>query len=54
MNRDLVDFAVQWIRVATMTMIPVVLTTFLTLPMSLGRYPGEPLPVAAYADRHMT
>ncbi len=54
MNRDLVDFAIQWGCVATMAMIPVILTTFLTLPMSLGRYPGEPLPVAAYTDRHMT
>ncbi len=54
MDKDLADFAVQWARVVAMTMIPVVLTTFLSVPMSLGRYPGEPLPVAAYADRHMT
>ena len=54
MNADLRNFAVQWLRVATMTLVPVMLVTFLTMPMALGRHPGEVAANDEPTQRHMT
>lgn len=54
MDVNLRAFAVQWLRVALATLVPVVLVTFLTVPMALERHPGEPAPSGEHAPRHMT
>ncbi|MCW5666598.1 MAG: hypothetical protein KIT35_22430 [Piscinibacter sp.] len=54
MNADLRDFLARLAGAIVMTLVPVVLVTFLSMPMSLGRHPGEPLPEAQAAGRHMT
>ena len=53
-NRDLRDFAAQWLRVAAMALVPVVLTAFMCVPMAIERHPGEaPLTNDRYQG-HMT
>ncbi len=54
MNAHLRDFLARFAGVVVMTLVPVVLTTFLSMPMSLGRHPGEPLPGMQAPVRHMT
>jgi hypothetical protein len=54
MNAHLRLFAAQWLGVALMTLAPVVLVTFLTVPMALGRHPGEPAPNGEPTQWHMT
>lgn len=54
MNQDLAEFSKQWIRVALAAMVPVVLTSFLTIPFNLGAHPGEPAPQVASVERHIT
>ena len=41
MNNYLADFILQWARVVVMALVPVVLTAFISIPMSLGGHPGE-------------
>lgn len=52
MHPQLRGFLVQWLRVALATLVPVVFTAFLSLPLALGGHPGEERP--ASATRHMT
>ena len=47
-------FLRQFIGVVVMTLIPVVLTTFLTIPMNLGGVPGASRSVVAMSDWHGT
>lgn len=47
-------FIRQYLYVVAAALLPVVLSTFLTIPMNLGGYPGEPHHAVAMADRHMT
>ena len=54
MDRDLRQFAAQWLRVVTMALAPVVLATFLSVPLAIGRHPGEPARTGAPAPVHMT
>ena len=55
MHRELHHFLARLIGVVTFTLIPVVLTAFVALPMSLGRHPGEPATAAAIVmPKHMT
>ncbi len=54
MNADLKLFALQWLRVVAMALIPVVFTAFAGIPLALGGHPGEPFARAAHVDRHMT
>jgi len=54
MNKDIRDFAMQWLRVAAMTLVPVVLTVFICVPMAIERHPGE-APFAKSSNQwHMT
>ncbi len=53
MNIELRNFIEQMLRTVLMTLMPVVTTAFLTMPMSLGGHPGE-VPAAYSGDRHMT
>ncbi len=54
MTNDLRDFIAQYARTVVMTLVPVVLIAFLSMPMSLNRHPGE-LPAETDAPiSHMT
>jgi hypothetical protein len=54
MNPDLKDFAVQWLRVALMALVPVVITAFVSMPLSLERHPGEGVAASKLTPQHMT
>lgn len=54
MNPDLRQFIAQWLRTALMAGIPVILTAFLSIPLSLGAHPGDPGASGRDAPTHMT
>ncbi len=54
MQQDLKNFVVQWLRVALMAVLPVVLTAFVTIPWNVPNGPEAQASRAASADRHMT
>lgn len=54
MNAELQDFLARFAGTVAMTLVPVVLVAFLSMPLSLGRHPGEPLPAAGAPSAHMT
>lgn len=41
MNRQLPVFALQFLGVVAATLLPVVFTAFVSIPLSLGGHPGE-------------
>ncbi|WP_293606404.1 hypothetical protein [Polaromonas sp. UBA4122] len=47
-------FIRQYLGVVCATLLPVVLTTFLSIPLNLGGHPGETRGADAMADLHMT
>ncbi len=47
-------FVRQYLYVIGAALAPVVLTTFLSIPMSLGANPGDAMTASVVADRHMT
>lgn len=54
MDPTLFRFAAQYARVVVVSLLPVIFTAFVALPMSLGRHPGEAPAPAAGLHRHMT
>ena len=54
MDADLKDFAAQWLRVALMALVPVVITAFVSMPLSLERHPGEGIAASNLTSQHMT
>jgi len=54
MDNDLRHFLARLVGVVAMVLLPVVLTAFISMPLSLGRHPGEPAPQGEAASRHMT
>jgi hypothetical protein len=54
MHQEFRSFAFQWLRVALVALVPVVLTAFVTIPLNLGRIPGDHAAQAATGERHMT
>ena len=54
MDNDLRTFIARWLGTVAMVLVPVVLTAFVTMPLSLGRHPGEPVPQGSTLLRHMT
>lgn len=54
MDAHLKAFAIQWLRVVAMALVPVVLAAFVGIPFALGGHPGEASVRAEHADRHMT
>ncbi len=54
MKSDLHDFLADLARTVTMTLVPVVLIAFLSMPMSLNRHPGELPPETDAPIAHMT
>jgi hypothetical protein len=54
MNNYLADFILQWLRIALMALVPVVLTAFFSIPMNLGGHPGEGIARTVVPIAHMT
>lgn len=47
-------FIRQYLAVVAGALLPVVLTTFLSVPMNLGTSPGDRETAAVGAERHLT
>ena len=54
MHPTLRHFIRQYLFVVVAAVIPVVLTTFISIPMNLGGHPGEIGNIAMSADRHLS
>ncbi len=54
MHTDLHDFLARFAGTVAMSLVPVVLVAFLSMPLSLSRHPGEPLQQANAPAAHMT
>jgi hypothetical protein len=54
MNTALRNFIHQYLLVVLFALIPVVVTAFLSIPLSLGGHPGEPRNGQALLSAHMT
>ena len=47
MHPDLHRFLSRLARTIVLALVPVMLTAFVSMPLSLNRHPGEPAPVEA-------
>jgi len=54
MHQDLKNFLAKYLRVVLLSFLPVVITSFLSIPYVLGGHPGEPLVRSGPSDLHMT
>lgn len=54
MHPELRFFCSQWLGVVTSALLPVIFTAFVSMPMSLGRHPGEPPQQGEQQSLHMT
>lgn len=54
MDKDLVCFCRQWLRVVVMTLVPVAFTAFTTIPFNLGGHPGEVAAHQMTGERHFS
>jgi hypothetical protein len=54
MHSHLDNFLRQFTGVVLISLVPVVLTAFLTMPFNLGRHPGETPSPTTDVIRHMT
>lgn len=54
MHPELRIFCSQWLGVVVSALLPVIFTAFVSMPMSLGRHPGEPPQPGAVPSLHMT
>lgn len=54
MHVDLRYFLVRLAGVVAISLVPVIVTAFLSLPLSLGRHPGEAPALEDAQLRHMT
>ena len=54
MHPTLLLFIRQYLWVVCGALVPVVITAFMSSPLSLGSHPGEPRTVDAMVDRHMS
>lgn len=54
MHPTLRQFIQEFTGVALASLVPVILTAFLSIPISLGANPGEPRVPTAGLDRHMS
>jgi len=54
MHTVLHRFLHQLISVITITLVPVVLVAFISLPLNLNRHPGDAEPHSPAIARHMT
>lgn len=53
MHPELRRFLARFFGTVLMTLIPVIFVTFVSMPISLNRHPGEPVPTDLPL-RHMT
>lgn len=53
MHAELHRFLARFIGTVILTLIPVIFMTFVSMPISLNRHPGEPVPTDLPL-RHMT
>lgn len=54
MHRDLREFLSHFAGTVTITLVPVVLVAFMSMPLSLNRHPGEAPALASAGFVHMT
>ena len=54
MNADLKNFMATYVRVVLMTLMPMALTAFLSIPYSLGGHPGDATETGTLSSQHMT
>lgn len=54
MNTALRSFTRQYVGVVLLTLVPVVLTAFLSIPYSLSRHPGDERSAMSTLSTHMT
>lgn len=54
MHPSLSAFIRQFAAVVCAALAPVVLTTFVTVPMSLGAFPGKTAQTGVAVERHLT
>jgi hypothetical protein len=54
MHPVLRNFIHQYLEVVCVTLAPVVLTAFLSIPYTLEGHPGEPRPADAVSSQHMS
>jgi hypothetical protein len=54
MQHDLREFLSRFLGTVAMTLVPVVLIAFMSMPLSLGRHPGEAAPSLGAPIAHMT
>lgn len=54
MQPDLRNFMRQYLGAVGAALVPVLLTTFVSIPLNLGVHPGEPRVMVAAVERHLT
>lgn len=54
MHSCLRAFLCQFTGVVAATLVPVVFATFVSVPMSLGAYPGDMHSLEAHVEGHLT
>lgn len=54
MHPVLTLFIRKYLLVVCGALAPVVLTAFVSMPLSLGHHPGEPHQLAALSERHLS
>lgn len=54
MHRQLKSFATRYVAVVIASLVPVIVTTFLSIPYNLGGNPGEPRTAQSLLTAHMT
>ena len=54
MQHDLREFLSRFVGTVVITLLPVVLIAFLSMPLSLGRHPGEVPLESSAPSAHMT
>ncbi|WIT13211.1 hypothetical protein PFX98_06265 [Paucibacter sediminis] len=54
MQTDLSQFLRQLAGVITMSLVPVVLVAFISLPLNMGRHPGDAEPHRSTVGAHMS
>jgi hypothetical protein len=54
MDASLRIFLSQFVGAVAAALLPVIIVSFLSMPLILGGHPGEPRPASALAGQHMT
>lgn len=54
MQHDLREFLARFVGTVAMALVPVIFIAFLSMPLSLGRHPGEAAPDVGAPIAHMT